>query len=273
MPLLTAENIVKEFSVPKLDAWFGQARLRAVDGVSLSLEPGHTLGIVGESGSGKSTLARCLVALEEPSQGRVLFDGQDLSKLGSRKLRAERAKFQMVFQDPLASLNPRHRVWQIVSEPLVIHKGLKKEAAMEEAGALMSQVGLEPGMLLRYPHEFSGGQRQRIMIARAIATRPRLLVADEPVSSLDITVQAQILDLLLKLKNELGMAMVFISHDLRVVERLSDSLAVMKDGKIVEQGPAASIYRAPVHAYTQTLLKAALPLPKALRGLSSKGVV
>ena len=265
MSLLQAENIVKTFAVPKMDSWFGQARLRAVDGVSLSLEKGRTLGIVGESGSGKSTLARCLMALEEPTGGRVLFDGRDLAKLPAGELRHERRRFQMIFQDPQASLDPRHQVLQILSEPLEIHENLKGSQAIDRASSLLMQVGLEPSMLSRYPHEFSGGQRQRIMIARAIATKPDLLVADEPVSSLDITVQAQVLALLLKLKKELGMAMVFISHDLRVVERLSDDLAVMKDGKVVEEGPAGRIYRSPQHPYTQELLHASLPLPVALR--------
>jgi peptide/nickel transport system ATP-binding protein/oligopeptide transport system ATP-binding protein len=266
MSLLKAENISKVFSVPKVDAWFGQARLRAVDGVSLELEKGRTLGIVGESGSGKSTLARCLVALEDLSEGRVFFDGKDLSSLGSTELRRERRRFQMVFQDPFASLNPRHKVLEILSEPLLIHEGLEAGAATEKAAALMARVGLDAGMMTRFPHEFSGGQRQRIMIARAIASSPDLLVADEPVSSLDITVQAQILELLLKLKKELGMAMVFISHDLRVVERLSDEVAVMKDGKIIESGPATQIYKDPRHPYTQSLLKSMLPIHAALRG-------
>ena len=266
MSLLKAENIVKIFEVPKLDSWFGQARLRAVDGVSLSLEKGRTLGIVGESGSGKSTLGRCLVALEEPTEGRVLFEGKDLFKLKAAELRAERRKFQMVFQDPQASLNPRHRVLEILAEPLEIHEGLKGGAAEDRAASLMKQVGLEASMLSRYPHEFSGGQRQRIMIARAIATKPELLVADEPVSSLDITIQAQILELLLKLKRELGMAMVFITHDLRVVERLSDDLAVMKDGKIVEEGPCGPGLQGSAGTLTrQSLLHASLPLPMALR--------
>jgi ABC-type microcin C transport system duplicated ATPase subunit YejF len=264
MSLLKVENVSKEFAVPKPGAWFGNARLMAVDGVSLELEAGKVLGIVGESGSGKSTLGKMIMALEEPSVGRVLFEGQDLFKLGGAELRHRRRDFQMVFQDPMASLNPRHRVGEIVGEPLMIHDKMPEPDALEHAGLLLEEVGLDKGMLGRFPHEFSGGQRQRIMIARAIATRPKLLVADEPVSSLDLTVQAQILELLITLKLSHRMAMVFISHDLRIVERLSDQVAVMKDGKIIEAGPAKEIYRHPRHEYTKALLEAGLPLPSAL---------
>jgi peptide/nickel transport system ATP-binding protein len=264
MTLLKVENLCKTFAVPKPGAWFGSARLNAVDGISLELGAGKVLGIVGESGSGKSTLGRMIMALEEPSSGRVLFEGNDLATLGSSELKRMRRSFQMVFQDPMASLNPRHRVGEIVAEPLVIHERLGGGDATERAGALLEEVGLERNMLSRYPHEFSGGQRQRIMIARAIATKPQLLVADEPVSSLDLTVQAQILELLLKLKRTHGMAMLFISHDLRIVERLSDEIAVMKDGKIVETGLAKEICRNPRHEYTKALFEAGLPVPSAL---------
>ena len=264
MSLLRVENLAKEFSVPEPGAWFGNARLRAVDGVSFELEAGKVLGIVGESGSGKSTLGRMVMALEEPTSGRVLFEGQDVAKLPGAALKRLRRDFQMVFQDPMASLNPRHRVAEIVGEPLVIHDKLSDAEAADKAGALLEQVGLEKSMLSRFPHEFSGGQRQRIMIARAIATNPKLLVADEPVSSLDLTVQAQILELLLRLKKTLNMAMIFISHDLRIVERLSDQVAVMKDGKIVETGPARQLYKNPQHPYTQSLLASGMPVPAAL---------
>jgi ABC-type oligopeptide transport system ATPase subunit len=264
MSFLKAENLVKEFAVPEPGAWFGSARLKAVDGVSFELEAGRVLGIVGESGSGKSTLGRMIMALEEPTSGRVLFEGRDLAKLPGSALKRLRRDFQMVFQDPMASLNPRHRVAEIVGEPLMIHEGLSETEASLRAGGLLEQVGLQPSMLTRFPHEFSGGQRQRIMIARAIATGPKLLVADEPVSSLDLTVQAQILELLLKLKRSLNMAMVFISHDLRIVERLSDQVAVMKDGKIIETGSARQIYRNPQHPYTKSLLEAGMPVPASL---------
>ena len=264
MSLLRVENLSKQYAVPKPGAWFGSARLNAVDDVSFELEAGKVLGIVGESGSGKSTLGKMIMALEDPSGGRVFFEGQDIFKLSGSDLRRKRRNFQMVFQDPMASLNPRHQVGEIVGEPLMIHEGLAELDAIDRAGALLEEVGLERKTVARYPHEFSGGQRQRIMIARAIATNPKLLVADEPVSSLDLTVQAQILDLLLALKRKHRMAMIFISHDLRIVERLSDHVAVMKDGKIIETGPAKEIYRHPQHEYTRALLEAGLPLPSAL---------
>lgn len=270
MSLLSAKGLSKEYGIPKPGAWFGQARLKAVDNVDLEIKPGETFGLVGESGSGKSTLARMAMALEEPGAGEVIFEGRSLFKLSSRDLREARRHFQMVFQDPMASINPRHQALDVVTEPLQVHDGLKGEALQEKGAALLREVGLEPSMLTRYPHEFSGGQRQRLMIARAISTRPKLLVADEPVSSLDITIQAQILELLIKLKRDLGMAMLFISHDLRVVERLSDRVAVMKDGKIVEQGSAAEIYRSPKHEYTKSLLEASLPLPQGIRAALGK---
>ena len=265
MTLLRAEGLSKSYGVPKQGAWFAHERLKAVDGVSLELEAGRTLGIVGESGSGKSTLARLLTALEQPSEGRVLFEGQDLFKLSSSALRAARLHFQMVFENPMASLNPRHKAGEIVAEPLEVH-GLAKGAQLRDrAAALLVQVGLEAAMLERYPHEFSGGQRQRLMIARAISTAPKLLVADEPLSSLDVSVQAQILELLKKLRAESGMAMVFISHDLRVVRGLCDEAMVMKDGEVVEQGPVEGLWASPRHPYTRELLASVLPLPPALR--------
>ena len=265
MSLLQLKGLSKQYGVPKPGAWFGSARLKAVDGVDLVLAAGETVGVVGESGSGKSTLAKMAMALETPDAGQVLFDGQELFKLGSRELRAQRRHFQMVFQDPMASINPRHRAFDVVTEPIQVHEDLAASALEERASALMREVGLEPSMLTRYPHEFSGGQRQRLMIARAVSTRPKLLVADEPVSSLDITIQAQILNLLLKLKKDLGMAMLFISHDLRVVERLSDRVAVMKEGKILELAPAKELYLRPSHDYTKALLAASLPLPAGIR--------
>jgi ABC-type oligopeptide transport system ATPase subunit len=264
MILLKVEHLSKEFPVPKADAWFGSRRLQAVDDVSLELTVGKVLGIVGESGSGKSTLGKMIMALEVPSSGRVLFEEQDIFKMGSKDLKRHRRDFQMVFQDPMASLNPRHKVGEIVGEPLIIHDAMSEPDALEHAELLLEEVGLERTMVNRYPHEFSGGQRQRIMIARAIATRPKLLVADEAVSSLDLTVQAQILELLLRLKRSHNMAMIFISHDLRIVERLSDDLAVMKDGKIIETGPSKEIYRNPQHEYTKALLEAGLPVPSTL---------
>lgn len=264
MPLLVAEKLSKEFPVPKPGAWFAQERLRAVDEVSLELELGKVLGIVGESGSGKSTLGRMLMALEEPSAGRVFFDGQEISAMSEGALKPLRRNFQMVFQDPMAAMNPRHRLGEIVGEPLRIHERLSDEDAFEAGAKLLEEVGLNAAMAGRFPHELSGGQRQRVMIARAISCRPKLLVADEPVSSLDVTIQAQILELLQRLQKTHQMAMVFISHDLRIVERLSDSLAVMKDGKVIEYGRAREIYRRPQHAYTKELLEAGMTLPAML---------
>lgn len=234
--------------------------VRAVDGVDVCVHTGETLGVVGESGCGKSTLARLLVHLERPTAGTVWFDGTDLTTLRGTALRRHRRDLQLVFQDPIGSLNPRMSVGRIVGEGLGIH-GLGTGAERREAvRALLARVGLHADMLERYPHELSGGQRQRVGIARALAVRPRLIVADEPVSALDVSVQAQIINLLQDLQEELRLTMVFIAHDLRVVEHISHRVAVMYFGRIVELSDRASLYRHPRHPYTRALLSA-VPVP------------
>jgi len=227
----------------------------AVADASFALAKGETLGLVGESGSGKSTLARCVVRLVRPDRGEIAFHGTDLLRLGRRAMKPFRARIQMVFQDPYASLNPRRRVGDIIAEGPVTH-GVPRKLALERARALLSLVQLDAGAMERYPHEFSGGQRQRIGIARALALEPELLVADEPVSALDVSVQAQILDLLDGIRRRLGLTMLFITHDLRVAAQVCDRIAVMQHGRIVEIGPTARVFGAPQHPYTRELLDA-----------------
>jgi oligopeptide transport system ATP-binding protein len=239
-------------------------RFAAVDGVSLEVAPGETFAIVGESGCGKTTLARILLRLIEPDQGNILFDGKDLLRLTDENLRSERRKMQMIFQDPFASLNPRMKVGEIVAEPLTIHeKGVPATERRQRAAAVLKRVGLDDGAMQRYPHEFSGGQRQRIGIARALVLRPKLVIADEPVSALDVSVGAQVLRLLQELQQEYGLTYVFISHSLPVVAQLANHIAVMRDGKIVETGPAERILRQPTSEYTHELLAAVPEIPRA----------
>jgi len=250
--LLQIDDLYKSFPV---QAGLGKTlEAKAVDGVSLAVARGEALGLVGESGCGKSTLGRLVLRLLEPTSGKVSFEGQDLGSLDKQELRALRKKMQIIFQDPFASLNPRMRVLEIITEPLVIH-GLAKDRELEERGAaLLGKVGLPVESLRRYPHEFSGGQRQRIGIARALASGPSFIVADEPVSALDVSVQAQIINLLDDLRDDLKLSFLFIAHDLNIVRHFSDRVVVMYLGKIMEIAPAEEIYRNPSHPYTEALL-------------------
>ncbi len=264
MALLEIRNLVKHFPVG--GSLFGRRRdtVKAVDGVSLSVEDGETVGLVGESGCGKSTLGRCLIRLIEPTSGQIVFDGQDITGLDSDGMRAMRRSMQIIFQDPYASLNPRMRVGEIIGEGMQIH-GLAKGSEMKDrVMALLARVGLREEHYNRYPHEFSGGQRQRIGVARALAVNARFIVADEAVSALDVSIQAQILNLLQDLQQEFGLTYFFISHDLRVVEHVSRRVAVMYLGKIVEIAPADAIYSGAQHPYTRALLSAA-PVPDPSR--------
>jgi peptide/nickel transport system ATP-binding protein len=255
-PLFSAQGVRKSYW-RRAGLLRRRARVDAVHDADFVLRQGETLGLVGESGSGKSTLARCAVRLIEPDAGAVLYRGQDLVPLPRARLRPYRKRIQMIFQDPFASLNPRRRVGDIVAEGPVTH-GESRARARERAAELLRLVGLDASAMARYPHEFSGGQRQRIGIARALALEPEILVADEPVSALDVSVQAQVLDLLAAIKRRLGLTMLFITHDLRVAAQICDTIAVMRAGAIVERGPTAQVFGAPAHPYTRELL-AAIP--------------
>ena len=266
-PLLEVSGLVKHFPL-KAGVLFDRevARVRAVDGVDLRVEPGETLGLVGESGCGKSTLARTILQLLEPTAGSVRFEGREIAGLGHRALRPLRREMQMIFQDPYASLNPRKRIGQIVGGPMELHGLARGRELRRQVGELLERVGLSPEHTNRYPHEFSGGQRQRIGIARALALNPKLVIADEPVSALDVSIQAQIVNLLEDLQDEFDLTYIFVAHDLGVVRHVSDRIAVMYLGKIVETGPADDVYSHPVHPYTEALLSAVpIPDPRANR--------
>jgi len=257
--LLEAHNLTKHFPVRGGLFRKVEGAVRAVDSVSFSIEPGRTLGVVGESGCGKSTTAKLVLKLEEPTAGEIRFDGQSLQTLDAAGIRRYRKSVQAVFQDPYASLSPRMRVGSIIAEPLVTNEILPRGEAKKRVAHLLERVGLPERAADLFPHEFSGGQRQRIAIARALALSPRLVVLDEPVSALDVSIRAQILNLLVDLQRDLGLAYLFIAHDLAAVAHMSHSIAVMYLGKIVEYGPAKTVAADPKHPYTQALFAAALP--------------
>jgi oligopeptide transport system ATP-binding protein len=257
--LVRVRSLFKYFPVER-----GDDLVRAVDGVTFDIFKGETLGLVGESGCGKSTVGRCILRLIEPTKGEVQFEGQDILSLSSSKMRGLRREMQIIFQDPYASLNPRMKVGDILAEPLVIHGVGNREERRARVADLLKKVGLDPNYASRYPHEFSGGQRQRIGVARALAVNPKLIVADEPVSALDVSVQAQVVNLLQDLQQEFGLTYLFISHGLAVVEHISTRVAVMYLGRIVEVADAAELYVNPLHPYTKALLSA-IPIPDPTR--------
>jgi oligopeptide/dipeptide ABC transporter ATP-binding protein len=260
MALLEVENLVKYFPIKLGTLPRRTVHVKAVDDISFRLDRGETLGLVGESGCGKTTVGRSILRLIEPTAGKVLFDGENLLAMGSNKLRHLRSSLQIIFQDPFSSLNPRMSVGQIIAEPIRNHLKVPKTFIAERVAALMEKVGLSPAHFNRYPHEFSGGQRQRIGIARALALNPQLIVCDEAVSALDVSIQAQIVNLLARLQEEMNLSYLFIAHDLSVVEHISDRVAVMYLGRIVESAPVAGIFQNPRHPYTQALLSA-VPIP------------
>jgi peptide/nickel transport system ATP-binding protein len=259
-PLLEVRHVKKYFPIRQGILQREAARVHAVDDVSFAVREGETLGLVGESGCGKSTLGRTVVRLLQPTDGQIIFQGRDISRLGTRAMRPLRREMQMVFQDPYASLNPRKRVGTIVSDPMRIHNLGSRAEQKRRVGEILESVGLSPEHYNRFPHEFSGGQRQRIGIARALALRPKLIVADEPVSALDVSIQSQMLNLLDDLQKELQLTYLFIAHDLGVVRHVSDRIAVMYLGKLVELSPAEELYMRPIMPYTEALLSA-VPIP------------
>jgi oligopeptide transport system ATP-binding protein len=271
--LLNAEHVVKYFPIKRgILIQREIARVHAVDDVGLEIRPGETLGLVGESGCGKTTLGRCLVRLYPLTDGKIIFDGKDISSLSRREMRPLRRELQIIFQDPYASLNPRKRVGSIVGAPLEIHDVGDRKERKRQVQELLEKVGLSPEHYNRYPHEFSGGQRQRIGVARALALRPKLVIADEPVSALDVSIQAQVINLLADLQQEFDLTYVFIAHDLGVVRHVSDRIAVMYLGKIVEISPAEELYERPIMPYTEALLSA-VPIPDPRESAARERIV
>ena len=263
MSLLSVKDLEVEFKIRDAQSWFWQApaSLKAVNRISFELQAGETLGIVGESGCGKSTLARAIIGLAQPNSGSILWNGEELVGLSEKAMRLKRKDIQMIFQDPLASLNPRMTLGEIIAEPLrTFYPGLGKAESESRVKAIMQKVGLLPNQINRYPHEFSGGQCQRIGIARALIVEPKLIICDEPVSALDVSIQAQVINLLKQVQTEMGLALIFIAHDLSVVKHISDRVLVMYLGHAVELGGYGEIYGAPTHPYTQALMSA-VPQP------------
>ena len=260
MALLEVENLKKYFPIKKGILSRSVGEVRAVDGVSFTIKRGETLGLVGESGCGKTTVGRTILRLIEPTAGRVSFNGENLLELDSKQLRSLRASLQIIFQDPFSSLDPRMNVGQIIAEPIRNHLKISKTEIRQRVADLMQRVGLHPEQISRYPHEFSGGQRQRIGIARALALNPLAIICDEPVSALDVSIQAQVINLLARLQEEMQLSYLFIAHDLSVVEHISDRVAVMYLGRIVELATDKALYQNPLHPYSQALL-AAVPVP------------
>lgn len=259
MPLLEVTNLKQHFTTKKGFAG-NKTIVKAVDGVSITIEEGKTLGVVGESGCGKSSLGRSILRLAEPTEGSIKFEGKEIVGISAKEMKELRKEMQIVFQDPYASLNPRRTVRQILEAPLIIHKAGDKSDRKELVENLAAKIGLRKEQLSNYPHEFSGGQRQRIGIARALTLNPKLIIADEPVSALDVSVQSQVLNLMLDLQEERNLSYMFISHDLSVVQHISDKVAVMYLGKVVEIADVAKVYDTPIHPYTRALLSA-LPVP------------
>jgi len=271
VPLLEVRNLAKHFPIHKGVFSRVAGQVRAVDGISFHIDRGETLGLVGESGCGKSTAGRTLLRLLDPTAGQILVHGEDITTLDAKALLPYRQRMQMIYQDPYASLNPRMTVGDIVGEPLAIHRACLSSERKDRVAALFSRVGLRPALMQSYPHEFSGGQRQRIGIARALALSPQLIVGDEPVSALDVSIQAQIINLMMDLQDEYHLSYLFVAHDLGVVEHISHRVAVMYLGRIVEVADKANLFEAPLHPYSEALLSA-VPIPKA-RAAGRKRVI
>lgn len=271
-PLIQVENMKKYYPVKGGIISHTTGYIKAVDGVSFSIMEGETLGLVGESGCGKSTIGRQLVGLEKPTEGKIYYNGQDLPALKGDEMKQIRTRLQMVFQDPYSSLNPRKHIFEILSQPMLYHKISTKQTVEKDILGILDMVGLPRSVLGRYPHEFSGGQRQRIGIAKALSLNPKFIVCDEPVSALDVSIQAQILNLLKDLQKELGLTLLFVGHGLGAVNYVSDRIAVMYLGKIVEIGEAKEIFKNPVHPYTKALLNA-VPVPDPTQKKEHKGLL